>query len=432
LITAQDLSRPEFATFVAAPRERVAAAPLATSILHFVLFVAVLLSSIAFIEPSPHDFLIALLAIACLAASVHFERKILPLVFLLMVWNVSALFSLFEIVGNAPALLYVGTSFYLAVAAILFACLTAENSMRRLEIIRRAYLATALIATLVGIAAYFDLMPGADLFRWQGRVRASFKDPNVYGPFLILPILFLVEGMVARRLRAGSLIAAMVLLAGLLLSYSRGAWIHFAISIAVLLMLLMLTAPSSGSRVRVFGMSLTALLGITLVIISLTAIDSFREMLTERAQLQSYDVGEGGRFHLQELALGVLFDQPFGLGPFEFERLYGLQQHNVYLQAFIVYGWVGGLTYITLVLLTLMLGLRSALVRTPWQPYLIAIYATFVGAAVEGFVIDTDHWRHFFLLLGLIWGLSAATINVGRRAASGINATDYTAMRVAS
>ncbi len=30
----------------------------------------------------------------------------------------------------------------------------------------------------------------------------------------------------------------------------------------------------------------------------------------------------------------------------------------------------------------------------------------------EGFIVDTDHWRHFFLLLGLIWGLTAATINL--------------------
>jgi len=29
--------------------------------------------------------------------------------------------------------------------------------------------------------------------------------------------------------------------------------------------------------------------------------------------------------------------------------------------------------------------------------------------------VDTDHWRHFFLLLGLIWGLTAATINFRRR-----------------
>jgi hypothetical protein len=31
-------------------------------------------------------------------------------------------------------------------------------------------------------------------------------------------------------------------------------------------------------------------------------------------------------------------------------------------------------------------------------------------------VVDTDHWRHFFLLLGLVWGLTIATINSRRRA----------------
>jgi hypothetical protein len=431
LITAHELAPLEAATFVEAPRDRARPAPLATSILHFVLFLAVLTSFIAVIEPSPHDLLMPLLAVACVAAGVRFERKVLPLFLMLMVWDVSSLFSLFDIVGNLPALQYVATSFYLMIAAVLFACLTAENSMRWMATIRTAYIAAALIATLIGLLAYFSLIPGADIFRWVGRIRATFKDPNVYGPFLVLPILFLVEGIVARRARISSLIAATVLLAGLLLSFSRGAWIHFAVSAAVLLTLLILTAPSHRLRMRVFGLSLAAVVGIIVILISLTAIESFRDMLLERAQLQSYDVGEGGRFRLQELAVGALFDQPFGLGPFEFERIYGLQQHNVYLQAFIVYGWIGGITYITLVLVTLMLGLRTALVRTPWQPYLIAAYATFVGAAVEGFVIDTDHWRHFFLLLGIIWGLSAATIKVMRGQGTGNNAMDFRAMQVA-
>jgi hypothetical protein len=45
----------------------------------------------------------------------------------------------------------------------------------------------------------------------------------------------------------------------------------------------------------------------------------------------------------------------------------------------------------------------------PWQPYMITAVAVFIGEVAEGFVIDTDHWRHFFLLLGIIWGLAAAT-----------------------
>ena len=94
-----------------------------------------------------------------------------------------------------------------------------------------------------------------------------------------------------------------------------------------------------------------------------------------------------------------------------------MQQHDVYMQGFLVYGWLGGAAYLTLVAVTLGTGLAVVRVPTPWQNYLIVAYATFVGEAVEGFIVDTDHWRHFFLLLGLIWGLAVATINLRRREA---------------
>ena len=54
--------------------------------------------------------------------------------------------------------------------------------------------------------------------------------------------------------------------------------------------------------------------------------------------------------------------------------------------------------------------------RTPWQPYVITAFAAFVGEVAEGAVIDTDHWRHFFLLLGMVWGLYTATLRQVRSA----------------
>jgi hypothetical protein len=112
------------------------------------------------------------------------------------------------------------------------------------------------------------------------------------------------------------------------------------------------------------------------------------------------------------------------MGPFEFARVHDLQQHNVYLQAFLVYGWLGAMGYIMLLVSTLMVGLRAAFTRTPWQLYVIATLATFVGEVAEGFIIDTDHWRHFFLLLGIVWGLAAATDRYtrGLYASAGIRA----------
>jgi len=37
------------------------------------------------------------------------------------------------------------------------------------------------------------------------------------------------------------------------------------------------------------------------------------------------------------------------------------------------------------------------------------IYAAYLGAAVESAIIDIDHWRHYFLILGALWGMMVAS-----------------------
>jgi hypothetical protein len=54
------------------------------------------------------------------------------------------------------------------------------------------------------------------------------------------------------------------------------------------------------------------------------------------------------------------------------------------------------------------MGLRFVFVATPWRPAYLAAYAAYVATAFESAVIDSDHWRHYFLLLGVLWGLMAA------------------------
>jgi hypothetical protein len=72
-------------------------------------------------------------------------------------------------------------------------------------------------------------------------------------------------------------------------------------------------------------------------------------------------------------------------------------------------GWLAGVFYPALVALTLVFGFRMVFVRTPWQQTAIAVFAGYFGVATESFVIDSDHWRHTFLLMGVMWGLIAAT-----------------------
>jgi hypothetical protein len=381
-------------------------------VLFFVLFIAVAMSAIAFIEPSPHDAMMGFVAIAGLIAGMRFERILIVPFLLLLIWNLSGLMSLLNVLDQEKTVQYAGTSVYLALAALMFACLFAQNTMPRLAAVRTAYIIAALISVFLGAAGYFHLFSGADtLFTLYGRAMGAFKDPNVYGPFLIWPTLFVLDRMVARQVSFKDGVIAAILLFGLLLSFSRGAWFNCAVGCCVVMALVFLTAPTPRERWRVLTLSAAALVALVLLVLLMLSFHSLSEMFDTRAQLiQSYDVGQGGRFRLQELALNAVLNFPNGMGPLEFARVNGLQQHNVYLQAFLVYGWIGGMAYVLLLLTTMMIGLRMALVRTPWQPYLITATAGFIGTMAEGFVIDTDHWRHFFLLLGMVWGLSAVTV----------------------
>ena len=193
---------------------------------------------------------------------------------------------------------------------------------------------------------------------------------------------------------------------------------HFAVSAAVTVAILIAASPDPRLRARILLFAAVTAVGTALLVAAMMSIDTVRDLFLERAKaIQPYDVGPGGRFWEQRLALGVILDHPNGMGPFEFSRVFGMQQHDVYMQGFLVYGWLGGAAYLTLVAVTLAGRARNgpragAVAKLPHRRL-----CDLVGEAVEGLIVDTDHWRHFFLLLGLIWGLAVATINLRRRAA---------------
>ncbi len=391
----------------------------ATQILEICLFFIILISGFVFIEPSPYEFAVVPLAFACLIAGVTIQRELLPMIWLLLLWNIGGAIAYFRVVDKDLTDRFVIITLFMAVSAIIFAALFSTDSVRRLRILRAAYIIAALLAAMAGIIGYFNLTSGlGELFAPGGRARGPFKDPNVYGPFLILPILFLLQSLLSRGIRLLPTATLLVILFGFFLSFSRGAWIHFLLSGVIMLGLMIVTAENHRTRVRLILLGVVCVGLLAMAMALALSVDSIADMFKQRAQVvQSYDVGSGGRFTLQDLALTEILNYPFGMGPFAFAEAYNYQQHNVYLQAFLVYGWLGGLAYVALILLTLVVGLGAALKRTPWQPYLIAVYATFVGVVGEGIIIDTDHWRHFFLLLGIIWGLVAASRGFERRLA---------------
>jgi hypothetical protein len=106
------------AAAAAAGTDQPRAGVLAQQLLNIVLFVTILTSAIAFIEPSPHDLLMFALFAMCVGARVPFDRKLVPLVVLLTLWLLGACLSLIQLGDQAKAIQYVGTSIYLALASV--------------------------------------------------------------------------------------------------------------------------------------------------------------------------------------------------------------------------------------------------------------------------------------------------------------------------
>jgi hypothetical protein len=97
-----------------------------------------------------------------------------------------------------------------------------------------------------------------------------------------------------------------------------------------------------------------------------------------------------------------------GIGPLQFSKYFPEDPHNSFLDSFIAGGWLGGVAFIALVFVTVVIGLRHVFVRTPWQPTYIAAYAAFLGEVGESYIIDVQHWRHYYLIMGMVWGLVVA------------------------
>ena len=176
-----------------------------------------------------------------------------------------------------------------------------------------------------------------------------------------------------------------------------------------MLALMVLTSQSHAQRSRIIITAVVAVIAVVLLIAVLLSFDSIGEMFKQRASFdQSYDEGRFGRFGRHILGAQMALDLPFGIGPLQFHNYFPEDTHNSYLNAFMSGGWLAGICYPALGFITVILGFRYLFVRVPWQRAYLAIFSAFLGTVGESFIIDTDHWRHFWMMLGAMWGMFAA------------------------
>ncbi|WP_404404392.1 O-antigen ligase family protein [Pelagibacterium halotolerans] len=366
-----------------------------------------------FIEPSPYEVLFLAVLGLSIFAGLKLDKGTLPLLYVVLAFTPFALIAVFQVKHRDldKTLLYTLVTIFLMLTSYIVANFVAQVPLRSMRIVGKAYIAAAIVAAVVGTAAYLGFLPGEGALVLYGRARAFFNDPNVYGPFLILPAMFLLQRTLLGTRREALMGAALylVIFVGVFVSFSRGAWGHMAVSSALVFFLCFFLEAKAHDKVRMLMLAIGGIMVVAALLMALLSIESVAALFAERFALtQSYDSGATGRFGRIGYAFDLALTHPWGLGPLEFSSLrISEQPHNTYINVLHAYGWGGGFAYFVLVIWTLAKGTGTLARRSPNRLLLIPVYATFVPMIILSGIIDTDHWRHWFLVTGLLWGVCA-------------------------
>jgi O-antigen ligase len=384
------------------------------------VFLGVFLSGFVINEPAPYElFLVGLIAISFLFG-LRLPSAIAPLLMLLLLFVIGGMISMTQMADPGETPLYLATTFFLSLTAVFFAAvLVARPDLFR--IIFLAWLLAAIATGTLGVLGYFGVIPGGQ-FTLYDRAAGAFKDPNVFGPYLVLPATYLFHRlMTGNALKMPIYVAALLFLSlAILLSFSRGAWGLYLFSLMAVTASLFIQSTSAAFRLRIAMMSVIGALAIGVAAMIVIQIPAISDLFFQRAQLvQEYDGARLGRFARYTIGFQLAMERPLGIGALIFGRMYGEDTHNIWLKALLDYSWLGFAAYLTLIIWTLAGGFRVMFRDRPWQPFLVCAYVVFVGHVLLGTVIDTNHWRHFYLLLGIIWGAMALEARYQREVAAG-------------
>ena len=266
-------------------------------------------------------------------------------------------------------------------------------------------------AALGGIAGYFDLVPGAHelMTRW-GRATGFFKDPNVFGPFLIPALVYALSRLSGAPLRKSLLPLGVLGVVGfaILLSFSRGAWFNLAVAVGLLR-----RAPRP-DRAQQLGAAQVHRAGGRRR--HGRSQRRHRRPAVRRGRRPALRA-RGADAELRRGARGPLRRPGEGGAPHRRQSARASARSSS-CRATITRSRTTSTWRCSSMPAGSAASCSSGSSAPPpcWacatpcargatQPLFLVVYACFVANAFEGLVIDLDHWRHFYLLMAMVWGM---------------------------
>jgi len=378
----------------------------------FMVLVSFCLFSLVRIEPAPTDMLIMLLLLmGLLIGKLSLKALTGSSLIHLALWgflvaNLASLVCVNAVFEGARFLFI--TAYMIAFVYFVKMYVTSFQAMRN---VMMGYLVSAVLAIFLVLLGYLGI--GTELFiEWGTRAQGPFKDANVFGPFLIPMIVFLIDEILHPRIFRGFYLAKVLgiiaLTAGVFLSGSRAAWGNLALSLLIYLVLTIKSTPRAGIahllsllRAKIIYLLILLIIGSLLLAALPTWLGSqefVRAFLADRAKFQQrYDAS---RFARQIEGINAGLTHLIGVGPGMWTSA-----HSLYVRTFAEHG-VFGLVTLFLCLLVLLMGTFVRALRETDKPYGMSarvVFACLIGHLMNGFVIDTIHWRHFWFILALAW-----------------------------
>jgi O-antigen ligase len=372
---------------------------------NLVFLLAVLAMNYTLMRPSPVDllfigsFLITLFHII-LFANQDVRRRAITLTLLVGAWAVSYIvaslphlsepFVLFELIAKTFAISI----------AVVGAFVSMSWNGRHFETFMKVYIVSCVVASILGTIGFVTQM---ELLTWDGRAKGLIDDPNMYGSFLLPAAMFCAYFLF--RPRNGKLLylgALAIVLLGIILSFSRIA------QVAVVLCLVAYVVFRNRRRPDRLLLMAAGLLGVGLLAgaaVALAPPEFSAKFLDRLTFAKSYDLGEEGRYGRYLLVLPMILQNPIGVGVLQLEKVFPEPIHNIWLSSFVNYGWLAGFAWISLVVSSVIVCIRNY--RATGNDLALILMLSLVAILMCATLHEGEHWRHMWLMYGIVWGFNA-------------------------
>ena len=327
-------------------------------------------------------------------------------------WLLFAFFLFFELIAVTSSRIdiYHGMFFsfvtiYLVVFMICLAGMLRLDGKKIFSYLMDGWVIGALCSSIAVLLALSGVIPKDYLTKNidGNRLAGFFKDPNVFAPYLVPPMIYLLafrDNIITRNFSILiSYLFFILIFTSFLLAFSRAAYINFAIS----LLLFYLLRNCINLNFSSFIMSIFKIVAFIAILVfftfQITVYLNLDSTLFSRLAIQDYDAS---RYQNYFHAIDSAINNPFGIGPGQFK----LQSYNGIHSLFLaVITESGVFTFIFFMgfLLASFYNSFVKILKTPVDEkiYYVFIFSVLSGVYINSLVLNTIHWRHMYILIAL-------------------------------